>query len=237
MEQSETFDKVTRLGKLLVKELSLEDSSDTLGRWMAHYLAEKMDEASKGTGKRKKEAEQACTETILALWDHRWKMSCGLQPIKSFREILETLSAMVPENKQSYYFRYQDEDLTPSDNHKLKRAMEIDASTRGVLEYLMSEAAKEVASPDLQDWIEASDAIAAHPDVTVIRTVYERKEYADDQNVPLFDDNELTPGYLLSGLEQTLQQVDLLIQHSKSIKTEITKKIKATKAAKSRSTK
>ncbi|RQO64849.1 hypothetical protein DBR43_31715 [Pedobacter sp. KBW06] len=236
MEQSETFDKVTRLGKLLVKELSLENSSDTLGRWMAHYVAGKMDEASNGTGKRKEEAEQACTETILALWDHRWKMSSRLRPLKSFREILETLSAMVPENKQSYYFHYQDVDPTPSDNQKLKKAREIDAAARGVLKYLMSEAAKEVASPDLHDWIEASDAIAEYPDMMVIRTVYERKEYAVDRNVPLFDDNELTPGYLLSGLEQTLRQMDLLIQHTKLIKTEITKKIKATKAAKSRST-
>ena len=101
----------------------------------------------------------------------------------------------------------------------------------------MSEAATEVATPDLHAWIEASDAIAAHPDVTVIRTVYERKEYAVDRDVPLFDDNELTPGYLLSSLEQTLQQVNLLIQHANLIKTEITKKVKTTQAAKSKSTK
>jgi hypothetical protein len=237
MEQSETFDKLTRLGKLLVKELSLESSSDTLGRWIAHYVAEKMDEASNGTGKRKKEAEQACAETILALWDHRSKMSSGLRPLKDFQQILETLNALLPENKLSFYFNYQDEEPEPSDSQKLNMAQEMDSAARSAIAYLMSQAAKEVESSDIQDWTETSAAIGSEPDMTVIRTLRERKEYAADRNVPLFDDNESTPDYLLSGLERDISQMDLLIQHTKSIKTEIKKKIKAIKAAKSRSTK
>ena len=35
-------DSVLALGKKLVDELGLDQSVDTLGRWMAHYIAEKM---------------------------------------------------------------------------------------------------------------------------------------------------------------------------------------------------
>ena len=34
-------DSVLALGKKLVDELGLDQSVDTLGRWMAHYIAEK----------------------------------------------------------------------------------------------------------------------------------------------------------------------------------------------------
>ena len=38
-------DSVLALGKKIVDELGLDQSADTLGRWMAHYLAEKMKDA------------------------------------------------------------------------------------------------------------------------------------------------------------------------------------------------
>ena len=42
MEQSEQQKAILELGKLFVKELDLEKSVDTLSRWMAHYVAEKI---------------------------------------------------------------------------------------------------------------------------------------------------------------------------------------------------
>jgi len=237
MEQSETFDKVTRLGKLLVNELAMENSSDTLGRWMAHYIAGKMEEAANAAGEAKQDAEQVCADTILQLWNHRWKMNSGVQPIRSFQEIFQTLSAMVPANKQSYYYRYQDEDVTPTDNSQLNMARELDFAARTAIEYLMSEAATEVASADLPDWIEASESMEPNADILVIRTVYEKKEYASDSNTPLFDDSESSQFYLIRNLEETQKQLDLLMTHTKSIKSAISKKIKAIKTQKTKAKK
>jgi hypothetical protein len=42
MENLEQSEKIIDLGKMLVKELGLEPGGDTLARWMAHYLAEKI---------------------------------------------------------------------------------------------------------------------------------------------------------------------------------------------------
>jgi len=60
------------LGQYLVRELDFEGGVDTLGRWMAHYLAELIDEAenSSTVAKRTRARKEAAT-TILKIWDHR----------------------------------------------------------------------------------------------------------------------------------------------------------------------
>lgn len=42
MEGANHFDQTINLGQKIVKDLDLEESCDTLGKWMAHYLAEKI---------------------------------------------------------------------------------------------------------------------------------------------------------------------------------------------------
>lgn len=63
---------VVQLGALIVAELGLEDSNDTLGRWMSHRLAELMSRAdSAKTTAERDEARRAASELIIRLWDHR----------------------------------------------------------------------------------------------------------------------------------------------------------------------
>ncbi len=45
---------VVRLGERIVAELGLEESTDTLSRWMAHYIAESIARAGKGSRKDKR---------------------------------------------------------------------------------------------------------------------------------------------------------------------------------------
>ena len=65
MEKLESQEKVINLGKFLVKQLNLDKSVDTLGRWMAHYLALKISEAENAKGKDKIALEEECFKTIL----------------------------------------------------------------------------------------------------------------------------------------------------------------------------
>ena len=64
-------EEILNLGKLLVGELGLEYSVDTLSRWMAHYIAEQMRIIESTENDDKKLAEEKCFETILKLWKHR----------------------------------------------------------------------------------------------------------------------------------------------------------------------
>ncbi len=63
---------VVQLGELIVSELGLEDSNDTLGRWMSHRLAELMSRVnSVKRAAEREEAQQAAADLIIRLWDHR----------------------------------------------------------------------------------------------------------------------------------------------------------------------
>ena len=54
-----------------MRELGFEDRVDTLGRWMAHHLAELIDTAESGvTATERLKARKSATETILKIWEH-----------------------------------------------------------------------------------------------------------------------------------------------------------------------
>lgn len=87
------------LGHLIVRDLKLERSDDTLGRWMAHHIAELIlrAEGTKGAVGRTK-AEREAAQAILALWSHRAGIDrinplAGLRPVLS---VLRTLSQEKP---------------------------------------------------------------------------------------------------------------------------------------------
>jgi hypothetical protein len=67
---------VVRLGELIVAELGLDESTDTLSRWMVHYIAEVITRADKGSRKDK----EAAADLILRLWDHRTNWPNGWPP-------------------------------------------------------------------------------------------------------------------------------------------------------------
>ena len=72
MERSKPPKDVLGLGQHLVRELGFEDSVDTLGRWMAHHVAELMDKAKNGPTKTERlTGGKDAVATILKIWKHR----------------------------------------------------------------------------------------------------------------------------------------------------------------------
>ncbi len=78
------------MGRKIVDELGLADSTDTIGRWLAHYLAEQMERAAAATGEEGEAARQTCMDIILRLWAqrHQWPLS---SPLNAVAEKLEEL--------------------------------------------------------------------------------------------------------------------------------------------------
>lgn len=90
MKRSE---KVIALGKKIVEELSLEQGTDTLGRWMAHYVAELIDAAESITDPiLRGEAREKCCEVIIKLWDHRSSLPRGSRPLSNLDGVLEAIN-------------------------------------------------------------------------------------------------------------------------------------------------
>ncbi len=98
---------ILALGKKIVDELNLSDSVDTLGRWMAHYTAELIQQAElAATSEERTAAQQVCFETILKLWDHRETALHGAQPGASLKSAIAVLKAANGQEEENLYWRY-----------------------------------------------------------------------------------------------------------------------------------
>jgi hypothetical protein len=97
------------LGQYLVRELGFEDGDDTLGRWMSHHVAQLMDAVEHAaTDDERIRAQQAATETILKIWEHRAILPGKAYPLHTLKEVLPILKHLQPTNNpfdyvQSYH--------------------------------------------------------------------------------------------------------------------------------------
>lgn len=184
MEDFEQQTQLITLGKALVKELNLENSSDTLSRWMAHYLAEKILLLQTQLPPAEKEiAEKTCFETILALWRHRWMMPAGKRPLEAFEPILQVLQRLNPNRTQPFYYRFdhqawiekgeEDQDDQPA-SIGLDQAEHIDKAARICIEEVLSQAAKESNSERVQAILENAIQLPESDDVQVIRILIQQ---------------------------------------------------------------
>lgn len=95
-------EKVINLGKNLIEELNLEYTTNTLARWMVHYLAEMIDTAENtSTTEEKTTAMEEICETILKIWSLREKLPIR-QPIVEVQPLLLMLRDL--NLKPDYYF-------------------------------------------------------------------------------------------------------------------------------------
>jgi hypothetical protein len=93
------------LGRHLVRELGFDDQRDTLGRWMAHHLAELIDKAENGaTGTERVRARKNATETILKIWEHRASLPDNAYPLAPYKELLKVLDRLRPDDNPFRYF-------------------------------------------------------------------------------------------------------------------------------------
>lgn len=105
MEKSQpSQEAIIELGKKLVKELKLESGVDTLGKWMAHYIAELITRAEATEGAEKEAIEKECFETILKLWDQRDQVPQINSPLKGLELAVKVLKELSEDNLELPYF-------------------------------------------------------------------------------------------------------------------------------------
>ena len=97
-------DPVLRLGEQIVNELGLADSADTLGRWMAHYIAELIHEVDAASEEEQPARKAKCATAILDLWKHRQVFPGGKRPFENFDIVLRVLEGLDPESDRARYF-------------------------------------------------------------------------------------------------------------------------------------
>ena len=95
MEQSKhSEEEILKLGKKLIKELELVYTGNTLARWMAHYLAELINNIDKCESKEEKiKFQKECCNIILEIWQKRERVPIE-KPTDRLKPIIDVISLL-----------------------------------------------------------------------------------------------------------------------------------------------
>ena len=181
-------DRVLALGKKLVDQLGLNQSVDTLGRWMAHYIAEKMQAAESATGAARDQKMAECRDAILKLWAHRSELANDQRPFKEFERLFRALRSLDLDDPTPRYFPQasvameQDEE-SDATKRWLKQASAIDYAAKALIRYCLANAVQDAVDQS-RDWIALAEAIATdeEPDIRAIRAIVEGAEVLKSEN-------------------------------------------------------
>ncbi len=186
MEKSKHYNDVLTLGRLLVKELDLEKSVDTLGRWMAHHISELIDKAEKIKGKEKADVEDRCRDAILDLWNHVSVFPRGHRPLDDIEPIVATIQALDPQNKAFFHISEAESlikksSLSDKAKEWLDMSMGIDYSARLLISLCLQKAANEIneKNQELLELVRSLDVDT--PRSIVVRIITEKQEQSDDE--------------------------------------------------------
>ena len=176
-DPSAPSEAVLALGRKLVDELGLEPSVDTLGRWMAHYIAELILELETVEDQTKQSAEKRCFEAILALWSHRAELPTGKRPFRELEPIVRAVESLDPESDIPRYFRSvhasrgKEEPETDVDRW-LGLVKGLDYSAKLLIRHFLT-AAAQAAVDKSKEWVRLAEEAGAADGVSeiVIRLV------------------------------------------------------------------
>ena len=96
MAASRPSTDVINLGKQLAKELALDNTCETLSKWMAHLLAEKINAAENAIpdSEERRTLEQQAVDLILRLWERRYSLPPRVSPFGQLQKLIEYLTSL-----------------------------------------------------------------------------------------------------------------------------------------------
>jgi len=170
------------LGKLLVKELGIENSTDTLSRWMAHYVADKiLFIESLPAGREKEDAQKECFEIILKLWENRWELPAGKRPLGDYEPILRVLEKIDPEKEAPFFYRQERQiPLSKENDNEINKYLEIivqiDKVARIWIDFLLQQATSKATDEQTKSILENAIEIPHSDDIAAIRILFDDME-------------------------------------------------------------
>lgn len=180
-----TSTAVLELGKLLAAEL---DRTDTLGRWMAHYLAERMTSLERKTGSERAIAEAEVADLILRLWSLRRQLPGSRLPLAEVDEVEAAIGRLTPGRRPWAYFGAFSADTEPSTEETetsttLKVALLVDRLAGDLVHGLIGRAAA-LAEEGEAAWIKQAEKVGDSALRAIRRIRFADTEIEDSTELP-----------------------------------------------------
>lgn len=193
------------LGKLLAAEL---EQTDTLGRWIAHYLAERMTSLEQNTGSERGIAEAKVADLILRLWSLRRQLPGGRLPLAEVDEVEAAIERLTPGRRPWAYFGAFAADTEPSPeetetNTTLKAALLVDRLAGDLVHGLIGRAAA-LAEEDGAAWTKQAEKIGDGALRTLRRIRFAANGSEDEAESPDWNNEVIRRATALSSVVSTL---------------------------------
>ncbi|MCU7247431.1 AVAST type 3 anti-phage proein Avs3b [Pseudomonas koreensis] len=207
------------LGKKLVTEQGFDGSVDTLGRWMAHHIAELIQEAESANDDARPVKMAHVREAVLALWSHRHALPNGRSPFVGMEPIFNALESLNPDTP---HFRYFSTSSTPhaSDEESeevqkyVDMAKAVDRASKVIVNFCIAEAAQR-ALDSSKAWVQLASKAEADDglDITLIRIIADRSDLMKAPNPAtkrrrILNDRKQKLEALLIGASEVLENID-----------------------------
>jgi hypothetical protein len=178
------------LGGVLVEQFKLKADEDTLGQWMAHYIAEKLLAHKATVGETKAALETELIDLVLKFWKHRAYFPRGTRPFEEYEAVLRALESLDPDQSDGRYFQYRlfEEDKEAKKGPSaawIDAAKSFDRGARAIVNFCIRQAA--LASGKQDDaWLSAAKVLAEDADreMVVIKYVTEGTKEEDEKVDP-----------------------------------------------------
>lgn len=160
---------IIQLGKKIVDELGLDQSVDTLGRWMSHYIAELILAAENASPEDRSDKMSRCASAILELWKHHDSLPYGRRPFESIESILLILDSLGLGDETIRYFRPIGEKLdkmvvNAESKEWLNVALGADYTARILIRCCLAQAAMNTIDQS-KEWKKLADQAEAEDEV------------------------------------------------------------------------
>jgi hypothetical protein len=200
MASFEHSESVLELGQKLVNELVL-DQFDTLGRWMAHYIAEKIAAAQSAGEEERQQRLSECCDEILRLWSHRRNFDRSVRPLESFEPVFRALNSLDPDNASNRFFDRVEEDNESDETREwLRLASEADEAARHVISHCLSRAADSSLNRE-REWVTLASRFSMNDDdFKALSQLLGEKNYAAKRKKELVNKLELLSAISLSAV-------------------------------------
>ena len=167
MDALPRFEQVLDLGRKLVDELGMEPSVDTLGRWMAHYIAELIDAAANARPHERAAAQKRCFDAILELWSHRAVLANGKRPFEDLEPIIQALESLDPDDENPRFFRslrgkIVETNENPPTRSLLEFVRNLDSTARILIGHALAEAGG-TATDKSKEWVALANEAGVDP--------------------------------------------------------------------------
>lgn len=223
MEKSQAPERIIDLGRSIVKELELDSRGNTLSKWMAYYLAEKIEMIDTLNDDEKNTAEKECFEIILRLWKERWSAKHGKGFLNEFEPLFKTLEKLNPNRDRFFFMRERplfesDEKASkagkPKDKSLFKDALKVDKLARSIIYGLLTKATSDIQlSTEKKELIENAIDLVDEPEIKIISTFMLPENDNEDDKARKQKEEIKELKQRISALEAFSSIKDSLLQH------------------------